>query len=176
MEDNCKPSKKSIQYWMRVLHRDIGFLAIGLTLVYALSGIMLIEGKSPLWSYEKEYNDKFEPGLTAAQIADYYEFTDTIPYKTENNILYFKKGTYNEKTGDATYKKLTNYAFARKMINLHFTREGSKKYTFVIIYAISLSFLAISSFWMYKPKNRNFKRGIIITAIGVAATFLLLYL
>lgn len=27
--------KKSIQYYMRSLHRDIGFFAIGLTLIFA---------------------------------------------------------------------------------------------------------------------------------------------
>lgn len=32
----------SIHYWIRSLHRDIGFFLVGLTLVYVLSGILLI--------------------------------------------------------------------------------------------------------------------------------------
>ncbi len=34
--------KQNIYHIMRVLHRDIGFLTIGLTLVYALSGIFCL--------------------------------------------------------------------------------------------------------------------------------------
>jgi hypothetical protein len=32
----------SIHYWIRSLHRDIGFFLVGLTLVYVLSGLLLI--------------------------------------------------------------------------------------------------------------------------------------
>lgn len=32
----------TIHYWIRSLHRDIGFFLVGLTLVYVLSGILLI--------------------------------------------------------------------------------------------------------------------------------------
>ena len=31
-----------IHYWIRSLHRDIGFFLVGLTLVYVLSGLLLI--------------------------------------------------------------------------------------------------------------------------------------
>jgi len=34
--------KKSINYYMRVLHRDIGFFIAGLLIIYALSGIVMI--------------------------------------------------------------------------------------------------------------------------------------
>ena len=34
--------KKSIHYYMRGLHRDIGFFLIGLTLIYSISGVLLI--------------------------------------------------------------------------------------------------------------------------------------
>lgn len=32
----------TIHYWIRSLHRDIGFFLVGLTLVYVFSGILLI--------------------------------------------------------------------------------------------------------------------------------------
>lgn len=34
--------KVSIQKLMRSLHRDIGFLLIGMTLIYCISGLLLI--------------------------------------------------------------------------------------------------------------------------------------
>lgn len=45
--------KQNIYHIMRVLHRDIGFLTIGLTLVYALSGILLIYRNTDLLKTEK---------------------------------------------------------------------------------------------------------------------------
>lgn len=32
---------KNIQHYMRVLHRDIGFFVIALTVIYCVSGIIL---------------------------------------------------------------------------------------------------------------------------------------
>ena len=34
--------KKSVHYYMRSLHRDVGFLVLGFTFIYALSGIVLV--------------------------------------------------------------------------------------------------------------------------------------
>lgn len=41
-EDKIKKEKKSINYYMRKLHRDFGFFIVGLTIIYALTGIVLI--------------------------------------------------------------------------------------------------------------------------------------
>jgi uncharacterized protein len=40
--EGAKPEKKpgsSIRAWIRATHRDIGYVAVGLTLVYAVSGV-----------------------------------------------------------------------------------------------------------------------------------------
>ena len=38
---------KSLSYWLRVIHRDLGFLMVGLCLVYGVSGFLLnhMDGK-----------------------------------------------------------------------------------------------------------------------------------
>ena len=40
---------KSLSYWLRVIHRDLGFLMVGLCLVYGVSGFLLnhMDGKDP---------------------------------------------------------------------------------------------------------------------------------
>ena len=40
---------KSLSYWFRVLHRDLGYLMVGVCLIYAVSGILLnhMNGKDP---------------------------------------------------------------------------------------------------------------------------------
>lgn len=55
--------KKSFSYYMRVLHRDIGFFAIGLVIIYALSGIALVYRESSLFKVNKEVVKTVSPGL-----------------------------------------------------------------------------------------------------------------
>lgn len=40
---------KSLSYWLRAVHRDLGFLMVGLCLVYGISGFLLnhMDGKDP---------------------------------------------------------------------------------------------------------------------------------
>ena len=43
--------------WLRAIHRDVGYLAVGLTLVYAISGLAInhINDWDPNWkTYERE--------------------------------------------------------------------------------------------------------------------------
>ena len=41
--------KKSINHFVRSLHRDIGFFVIGLTIIYSISGIVLTYRDTPGW-------------------------------------------------------------------------------------------------------------------------------
>ncbi|MFA5651131.1 MAG: hypothetical protein WC914_08305, partial [Proteiniphilum sp.] len=45
--------------WIRVLHRDLGFVMVGLCLVYGISGILLnrIEKRDPSYKIEQRTED-----------------------------------------------------------------------------------------------------------------------
>lgn len=47
---------------------------------------------------------------------------------------------------------------------------------FTATYGFLLMFLALSSFWMYKPGNKLFIRGIVFAIAGVAASVALLFI
>jgi len=62
--------KLNIYKIMRVLHRDIGFLTIGLTLVYVLSGVLLIYRNTDFMKMEKtEGENSLAASLSGSEVA-----------------------------------------------------------------------------------------------------------
>ncbi|NEW84266.1 MAG: hypothetical protein GZ094_18135, partial [Mariniphaga sp.] len=61
-----------------------------------------------------------------------------------------------------------------KFINLHKAISKNPTHWFNLIFGTLLLFMAISSFWMFKPENKNFKRGLYFAGAGVVFVFILL--
>jgi hypothetical protein len=171
-----RKEKKSINYYMRALHRDIGFFVIGLTVIYSLSGILLIYRDTSFFKHEKQIERKLNPGIPESELGMVLHVKDFDVIKTDGDIVYFHNGTYNKTTGVANYKDKILPAFLDKFNNLHKASNRALVHWFTTIFGILLFFLAISSFWMYKPNTRLFRRGFILTGIGLLAAILLLFL
>jgi hypothetical protein len=63
---------KTLRRWNNALHRDLGYLAFGMTIIYAISGIVLNHFKSGDFThpdYNKSYKD-FKVTLPKNGIAD----------------------------------------------------------------------------------------------------------
>jgi hypothetical protein len=96
--------------------------------------------------------------------------------KMEGNTVYFKNGTYDKGTGLVKYSDKALPEFFEKLNGLHKTSSKSSTVLFSTLYGTLLLFLAISSFWMFKPKTAVFKKGIITAGAGFifAAALLLI--
>ena len=93
----------------------------------------------------------------------------------KGDLIIFKEGTYNVKTGEAKYTKKELPYVLKKMTELHKSDSKHKFYLLNTIFGISLFFFVISSFWMFNPKSQIFRKGMIATVIGlVLALFLTL--
>lgn len=166
--------KKSIHHYMRALHRDIGFLMIGLTLIYAISGFILIFRDKDFLKVTQHTEKQLSPNLEEDDLADALRLRDFNVTKTEGGIIYFNQGTYNQTTGTASYNEKVYPVVFQKFNRLHMAPSKNVVHWFTAIYAILLIFLAISSFWMYKFHTRLFRRGILFTIIGLALSVVLL--
>ena len=69
---------KSLSYWLRVLHRDLGYLMVGVCLIYAVSGILLnhMNGKDPA----------FRTTEAAVQLEKGMQAEDSLRHGTERQI------------------------------------------------------------------------------------------
>ncbi len=160
--------KKSVVKVMRALHRDIGFLMVGLMVIYSLSGSLLIHRGTDFMKHDVKTERTLSPNMTMEDVASNLWIRDTQGAKTEGDVITFSNGTtYNMATGETVnVSRELIYPF-NEFTMLHKTGGNSVGKIFTTISGIMLFFLAISSFWMYKRENRNFKRGIILASIGL---------
>ncbi|WP_171593632.1 PepSY-associated TM helix domain-containing protein [Marinifilum caeruleilacunae] len=178
-------NKKLFNKNIRSLHRDLGYLFIGLTLIYALSGILLIlkkDEQNP--SYREIVLEKnTKANLTPDELKTYWEngFGDApklnriIPAGEVYN-LYVKGGLgeyhpHNGKLKVTTYKKIPVYKFVN---DIHYN-SGQRFSSIGIVYAIVLIFFAISGAIMVKGKKGFKKRGVWLMIIGFIIPVLLFF-
>jgi hypothetical protein len=95
--------------------------------------------------------------------------------KVEGDILYFKDGNYNQKTGVATVTKMELPFVLEKMERLHKATTKSPIYFLNIFFGLYLLFFVISTFWMFRPKTTIFKNGIAFTIAGVILALVILF-
>lgn len=167
---------KPFLYYMRALHRDIGFIVIGLTLVYCLSGIILMYRDRGFFRNETKIDRTLPANLKPHDIGKYLKIRKFRITKVKDNIVHFKYGTYNIKTGATHERKYSYPSFIQKMNKFHMQASHRFAHIFALIYGILLTFLALSSFWMYKPGTKNFKRGIYLSVGGAIITLLILFI
>jgi hypothetical protein len=173
MENN---ENRSIGYYLRALHRDIGFLLIGLTLVYGLSGIVFIYRDTDFLKQERRIERQLSPGIPDSELGTALHLRNVSVVRTEGDVVYFQNGTYDRKTGMASYSDKTLPAWLEKLNTLHRASSRSRVHWFTTLYGVLLLFLALSSFWMFKPGSRLFWRGTIFAAAGFGLTAILLFL
>lgn len=168
-------SSKPATYYMRILHRYIGFFLAGIMAVYALSGTVLIFRDTNYFKKETQVEKKLNPGIPADELGKQIRVRDLKFTKTEGDLQYFEQGTYNTKTGVVNYTSNDLPFVLNKLTQLHKASTKQPLYFFNIFFALSLLFFVVSSFWMFKPETKIFKKGMYFTIAGVVLMLILLY-
>ncbi|MBQ0115798.1 MAG: hypothetical protein KBT10_08005 [Bacteroidales bacterium] len=164
---------KGLAYYMRVLHRNIGFLAIGMVIVYSLSGIVLIHRTDDFMKSSTAVEQTIKPGLTAEELGKELKLKKFTVTKEEIGVIYFSdEGKYEVETGKVSYVK-KDYVFPfNKFAELHKSSKAPLCW-FTTLFGIILFFLAISSLFMFKPQTKVFKKNLVYIAVGVIITLLM---
>jgi hypothetical protein len=170
----AKP-KTPFSFQVRIIHRYLGYFLAGIMAMYALSGIIMIYRETDFLKNEVITERQLEPNLTASQLIPKIRKSGKVE-KTEGDILYFKNGNYNQKTGVASVKKMELPFVLDKMESLHKSTTNSPLYFLNIFFGSSLLFFVLSAFWMYSPKIPIFKKGMYFAAAGVVLTLILVFI
>ena len=128
--DNIKPTS----FYMRVLHRYIGFFLAGIMAVYALSGIVLIFRDTNFLKKENHLEMQLGAGLQADTVGKQIKIRDLKFTKAEGDLQYFEQGTYNTKTGLANYTTKTLPRLINKLTQLHKASTKQPVYFFNIFF------------------------------------------
>lgn len=165
---------KNTRTTMRLLHRYIGYFMAGIMAVYAISGVLLIYRDTSFLKKEKKIDKKIEAHIPVDKLGKELKIKGFEVKEQKGDLVIFKEGTYNAKTGEAKYTKKELPFFLKKMTDLH--KSDSKHAIGLLntVFGISLLFFVISSFWMFNPKSKIFKRGILVTIAGVILAIVLI--
>jgi hypothetical protein len=171
--------KKQWRGWLRAVHRDVGYLAVGFTVIYALSGLAI--------NHIKDWDPNFhtsERTLEIAAIPDDVSDDEAARrvataaglgkpddvYRAGDEIrLGFADGTQVTAVATQVTIQARSPRFFLRIANwLHYNR-GKKAWTYVAdLYAVLLLYLAISGIFMIKGKLGLQWRGALMISLGVA--------
>jgi len=179
--------------WNNLLHRDLGYLFFGLTIIYAVSGISLnhkhnwnpnyvqkkqvlsispISEITPL-SEEKIRSITDELGVTSAFKSSFQPEPGRLQiFLDEGNI------SIDLNSGQAVFETIRERRILKELNYLHINGPRSV-WTYVSdFYALILGFLALTGLFVLKGKKGFSGRGKWLTLLGIVipVVFLLIYL
>lgn len=174
--------KRRWRGWLRAIHRDLGYLAIGLTVIYAVSGLAINHIGTTGWdpnynSYERErqiapigLDVADEVALAQAQAAlgvgtprSWYRAGDELRLEYD-----YKQFVVIGDSGKVIEQGRKPRFFLRVANWLHYNR-GKQAWTYVAdAYAILLLYLAVSGLFMIKGKKGLRWRGAALALAGIS--------
>ncbi len=185
-------ARKTLRRWNNALHRDIGYLCVGMTLIYAVSGIVLNHFKAGDFQhpdYSKSLTNLTVPLPKNGTVDQRYVFSVLDQVDSRSNYkshvpgdgyvqIFLKNGSLyiDTQSGEAQLEKKTTRYVIREFNLLHYNNL-KKFYTwFSDLYATGLIILAITGLFVIRGKNGIIGRGAWLTAIGIAIPALFLIL
>ena len=167
---------KDTRSFMRITHRYLGFFLAGIMAVYAISGVLLIYRDTDFLKKEKKIDINIAKNLSEKELGKELKMKNFEVEKKEGDILKFKQGTYNSATGRAKYTKKEFPFVLDKMTKLHKSQSKDRLSPLNAFFGFSLFFFVLSSFWMFNPKTKAFKRGVKFAIAGLIISVILLFI
>lgn len=177
--------------WNKILHRDFGYLCVGLTIIYAVSGIAVnhIDTWNPTYSTEiiesnigpvsgngKIGEEDIRYILDRLKVkgkykSSFFENRETIKIFIENNTV-----TVNLSTGDTVQEIVVGRPLLHEFNFLHLNHP-KKLWTYIAdVYALMLILLAGTGLFMIKGKKGITGRGAWMSILGIAVPVFVLFL
>ncbi|HEX4455039.1 MAG TPA: PepSY-associated TM helix domain-containing protein [Kofleriaceae bacterium] len=170
--------------WLRAIHRDIGYFAIGFTVIYAVSGIAQNHigdwGDVSYKASERTFaidpiGDDVPDGVAIKRVADAAKLgtpTSSLRAGDEIRLGYADNSQVTAIGTQVTVQSRERRAFIGLANWLHKAR-GKTAWKYVAdLYALCLLYLACSGIFMIKGRNGFRWRGAIVIGVGIAVPVL----
>ncbi len=168
--------------WNNIFHRDLGYLAVGLTIIYSVSGIAVNHVADWNPSYKID-NQTFQIDVSSLQVppsdSDVNqimflsgitgEIVSTFMPRPDQIRIFLKNQTLdlNLKTGNAELETINKRAFLQEFNAMHLNHP-KKLWTWMAdIYAAVLIILAVTGLFVLKGKKGITGRGAWLTGLGI---------
>ncbi|MDD3108768.1 MAG: hypothetical protein PHV49_06125 [Alistipes sp.] len=161
---------------LRKVHRYVGFLMVGVFLVYGISGIVLLYRNTDLLKRPVTTTQNLDPKLSPEALGSALRLKNFKVTATSPDTLYFAEGYYLTQTGVAQVTIQESVPPIAQMIRMHKMVSSNPTHYFALLVGIGLLLLVVTSFWMFKAGTAPFKQGMLFVGIGCAITLLILFL
>lgn len=171
-----KLTKPVVKKWLRNIHRDLGFLMVGICFVYAISGILLnhMNGKDPAY---KSIEASFEVGknLSGEELTTIWMSKGDLPtlkkVMKENEVNYNLMldggiGVYDSQTGIIKYEHHSKRELIYWINKLHYNKINGWSFM-ADFFAVSLIFFAVSGLFITSKKYGVAGRGKWFLIVGL---------
>jgi uncharacterized protein len=177
----------------RILHRDFGYFFFGMTIIYAVSGIVLnhksgsgdasivtryqpftVNAPIPKETVDKAYVLKLLADLEEPGFKQYY-------FPSPGEVMIYLNGGHislDLQSGEGEIVKVRNRPVFREFNFLHYNKPKQLWTWFSDIFAGSLILISVTGLFIIKGRNGIRKRGAVLSLAGIAVplVFLVLYL
>ena len=177
-----QPSRTSLPWrrWNAALHRDLGYLAVGLTLVYALSGLAVnhMADWNPIYrkttevrrlgAFDKEQSEEILVGQARERLAlGVPKASHQLDAETLKLIYPGRTVCVDLPSGNATLEGLEPRPGLYAINRLHLNAPKGAWTWIADGYAVILAFLALSGLFLLRGRKGLLGRGKWFVAAGV---------
>jgi uncharacterized protein len=177
--------------WNNLIHRDLGYLCFGLTMIYAISGVAVnhIDIWNPTYKVA-HLRSTLDPALTGGQFD--LQFVERLlksldesgrylnSFQPDPRILQiFVEGntiTVNLATGEILQEKVEARPLLRQVNFLHLNHPKKLWTWFADLYAVSLGLLALTGLFVLQGRKGITGRGAWLTTLGLLLPLFFLWL
>ena len=166
--------------WNNILHRDIGYLSVAMTLIYSISGLAVnhVADWNPNYSKGKDFA-KVEPFVAMSKESIISEALQKLNLSEEpKNFfrpdpetaqLFYQNKTYSIDlpTGNVLIESTTRRYVLFEMNQLHVNAPKGVWTYIADLFALSMIFIGITGLFMLKGKTGLLGRGKWLVGIGV---------
>lgn len=173
--------------WLRAIHRDLGYLCVGLTFVYAISGLAVnhiedwepnqrtVTGEASI-NIAKGDSPEAIAKRAAAQVLGSQAVVDPSSiYADETGLEFVSDQTrfFVDRQGSTLRWERDEDRFFIKTANWLHLNRGKAAWTYIAdAYAVGLLLLALSGMWMIPGRRGFWGRGMVLVALGAAVPVL----
>lgn len=161
---------------MRTYHRYLGFFLSGIMTIYALSGMIMIFRNTDFLKVETRNERQLAPGLGAEELGGALRIKGFKVTGESDGEIVFAQGAYDKGTGLAVYTTKGLPFVLKKMEDMHKATSDRPMFFLNVFFGGSLLFFVVSSFFMFLPKSKIFRKGIYFTLAGLVLAVVMVYI
>lgn len=178
MEDEQKKARGAqLNARMRKLHRDVGGLVVAMSVMFAMSGMIMVFRDVEFLQRETRVEKTIAAGLGPDEVKEALRLRQfRLRGAPAGAIIEFEGGTYDPATGKASYVEKGYPAPVKQVTTLHKATSGRPFFFVTLAYALALLTLVVTSFWMYKPGTPQFRRFTLMVGAGIVGAGVVLLL